>query len=259
MLSAFLMGMSHAGEKLEMSSPIEIMPEPVPFEEAASFFRARVPLTAEEFYELEKQLRFRAFTVARLTELDAINRVKEKLVKVIEEGKTFQQFMTEGGEDELLKKAGFHRSNPWYWETVFRTNLQTAYNAGRRLQLLKDPDVLYYEFVGIRDRRQTEMCRKRSGVVRPASDPWWRRNWPPLHFNCRSSVRPIYKEEVEARGVKVTPEKELKKLPAPLEGIGHDPLEAGSFWKLTPKMLERAKKYGIIKEIEKLANAFRTN
>ena len=72
-------------------------------------------------------------------------------------------------------------------------------------------------------------------------------------------MRPIYKEEVEARGVKVTPEKELKKLPAPLEGFGHDPIEAGSFWKLTPKMLERAKKYGIIKEIEKLANAFRTN
>ena len=254
LLTAFLMGMNHAGERVELSDELfKIMPEAIPFEEAAGFLAARVPLSKEEFDALEKQLRFRAFTVARLTELDAINRVKEKLVKVIEEGKTFQQFMAEAGEDELLKRAGFHRSNPWYWETVFRTNLQTAYNAGRRLQLMKDPDVLYYEFVGIRDRRQTEICRRRSGVVRPAGDAWWQRNWPPLHFNCRSCVRPIYREEVERGEVKVTRKDKLKKLPAPLEGFGHDPLEAGSFWRMTQKMWERAKRYGIEKEIEKLA------
>jgi len=229
------------------------MPEAIPFEEAAGFLAARVPLSKEEFDALEKQLRFRAFTVARLTELDAINRVKEKLVKVIEEGKTFQQFMAEAGEDELLKRAGFHRSNPWYWETVFRTNLQTAYNAGRKMQIEKDPAIEYLEFVGIRDSRQTEMCRRRSGVVRPASDPWWQRNWPPLHFNCRSTVRPIYREEAAEGRVRVTPKRKLAGLKEPMEGFGHDPVQKGTFWRITPGMLKRAEKYGIYEEIVKLA------
>lgn len=251
--SAFLMGMSHAGERLEMAGLAEIMPEPLPFEEAAAFFRARVPLTREEWDELEAKLRFRAFTVARLTELDAVNRIREKLLAVTEEGKTFQEFMAEAGEDELLRKAGFHRSNPWYWETVFRTNIQTAYNAGRRLQLSRDPDVLYYEFVGIRDSRQTEICRRRTGVIRPANDPWWSRNTPPLHYGCRSTIRPIYREEAELRGIRVTRPRALDRLPAPQEGFGLDPISAGTFWRITPRMIERAKQYGILSEIERLA------
>ncbi len=256
--SAFLMGMDHViepleVEQIEMANPIKISPEPLPFEEAISFFRARVPLTKEEWDELEAKLRFRAFTVARLTELDAINRVREKLLKVIEQGKTFQQFMAEGGEDELLRRAGFHRSNPWYWETVFRTNLQTAYNTGRRLQLTKDPRVLYYEFIGIRDSRQSAICRRRSGIIRPANDPFWSRNWPPLHHRCRSSVRPIYRTEAERRGLRVTPKRKLAGLEPPAEGFGHDPIESGSFWKLTSRMQERAERYGIIEEIKKLA------
>ena len=121
------MGMNHIAERVEMEDPVKISPEPIRFEDAILFFRSKVPLTREEWEELEKLLRFRAFTVARLTELDAINHVKEKILKAIEEGKTFQEFMAEAGEDELLKKAGFHQSNPWYWETVFRTNIQTAY------------------------------------------------------------------------------------------------------------------------------------
>ena len=251
--TAFLMGMSHVGERLEMAGLVEISPKPLSFEEALSFFRARVPLTREEWDELEAKLRFRAFIVARLTELDAVNCIREKLLKVIEEGKTFRQFMAEAGEDELLRKAGFHRSNPWYWETVFRTNIQTAYNAGRKMQLSRDPHVLYYEFVDIRDSRQTEMCRRRTGVIRPAGDPWWSRNWPPLHFNCRSTVRAIYREEAEARSVRVTRSQKLESLPPPQEGFGLDPISAGTFWRITPLMIERAQKYGILGEIERLA------
>jgi len=252
--SAFLMGMDHVAERIEMEDPVKIFPEPVRFEDAILFFRAKVPLTRKEWDELEKLLRFRAFTVARLTELDAINRIKEKILKAIEEGKTFQEFMAEAGEDELLKKAGFHSSNPWYWETVFRTNLQTAYNAGRRMQIEKDPAVEYLEFVGIKDSRQTEICRKRSGIVRPKSDSWWKRNWPPLHFSCRSYVRPIYREEVAKGKVRVTPERKLAGLARPMEGFGHDPIEKGTFWRITPGMWKRAERYGIDKEIIKLGN-----
>jgi len=259
LLTSFLLGMEHIAVEVETPEEIALAEDswwkklaPLSFEEAIQFLAVKVPLTREEFYALEKKLRFRAFTVARLTELDAINRVKGLLLKALEEGLPFYRFWQEGGRDQVLLKAGFHQSNPWYWETVFRTNIQTAYNAGRRLQIEKAQEVEYLEFVGIRDERQTEICRRRTGIIRPKDDPWWKRNWPPLHFNCRSTVRTISRYEVERFGLRLTRKDHLPEEDLP-SGFGFDPLEAETFWKLTPSMLERAKQYGILTEIRMLA------
>ena len=254
LMLAFLLGMEHAGENLYFAEDWYLSVEPVTFEEALSYLAAKVPMTKEEFYALEPRLRHRAFTVARLTELDAIERVRQKLVKALREGKTFQEFWEEAGADELLQAAGFHRSNPWYWETVFRTNLQSAYNAGRRLQMSRMPGVKYYEVVGIADSRQCPICRARNGVIRPANDPWWKVNYPPYHFNCRCYVRPILKEEAQIFRIRPTPPSKLEGIPAPLEGFGVDPLISESFWRMTPSMVERARRYGIVQEINALAN-----
>jgi len=241
--------MEHIFINIEMA---EVVPEPLSFKEAIAFLKHRIPLTKKEFYELEKKLRFRAFTVARLTQFDAIERVRQRLIEVLEEGKTLRQFWIEGGHDELLMRAGFHQSNPWYWETVFRTNIQTAYNAGRAIQIRKMP-VEYLEFVGIIDARQTPICQARSGVIRPANDPWWSSNWPPLHFNCRSTVRVVDRDEFEAFGLKITQPFKLKNIASPQKGFGANPIDSGSFYKLTPEMIERAKKYDIWLEIKKIA------
>ena len=246
---AFLLGMDHADSGIEFEDIGEIIPEALSFEEAEKLFLMRIPMTKKEWEELEPKLRFRAFVVGRLTELDAIESVRVRVLKALKEGKTLQEFWQETGKDELLKRAGFHRSNPWYWETVFRTNIQSAYNAGRAYQFRKAPPT-YYEFVGITDARQTPTCRARSGIIRPSNDPFWITNWPPLHFNCRSTVRAVHKEEYEGLGLKVTGE-----LPQdiPPKGFGVYPLDSGSYWKLTPQMIERAKKYGIYDDIKKAA------
>jgi len=253
LMLAFLLGMEHAGDSLYFAEDWYLSVEPITFEEALSYLAAKVPMTKEEFYALEPRLRHRAFTVARLSELDAIERVRQKLIKVLKEGKTFTEFWEEAGADGLLQAAGFHRSNPWYWETVFRTNIQSAYNAGRRLQINKMPGVKYLEVVGIADSRQCPICRARDGVIRPANDSWWKLNWPPYHFNCRCAVRPIFKEEVQIFRIRPTPPSKLEGIPAPLEGFGVDPLVSESFWRMTPSMVERARRYGIVREIKALA------
>jgi len=239
---SWLLGMNHVKENIAIEFQDddigEIVPEPIPFEEAEKFLLAKVPMTKEEWERLDKEMRFRAFTVARLSELDAIERVKREVGKALHEGKTLRQFWEEAGKDALLAKAGFHRSNPWYWETVFRTNIQTAYNAGRAFQLQRS-GAKYLEFVGILDSRQTRICRARSGVIKPADDPWWLSNWPPLHFNCRSTVRPVWHEEIQWRGLQVT--EKLPPMEAPAKGFGAHPLQSGLYWKMTPEMVERAK------------------
>lgn len=46
-------------------------------------------------------------------------------------------------------------------------------------------------FVNPLDAKTTDVCRKRDGVKLPPDHPWWFRNWPPLHFGCRSIVLPM--------------------------------------------------------------------
>lgn len=229
-----------------------VIPRQVRFEDAERALRSRIPMSAEEFYDLEAKMRLRGFTVARLTELDAIDRVKRHLQASMSRGESFSQFWTGAGQDRLLQIAGFHESNPWYWETVYRNNVQSAYNTGRALQVERDDEIAYLEFVGLEDARQTqEICKPRSGVVLPKDDPWWGANWPPLHHGCRSTVRAIYPEEVEYDGVESVPPDGGEE--EPQGGFGAWPLADESFYRLTPEMRTRAERYGVLGEVGSVA------
>ena len=217
----------------------------VTFEEAVEFMKEKLSLPPEEFYSLDAKARFRAFTVAKLTGLDAIERVKEKLAKAIEEGKTLREWIEELGEDGILRAVGFHQSNPWYLKTVFRTNISTAYNAGRFMQFARSKDrIKLLEYVAIDDNRTTPLCRRLDGTKLPPDDPFWATYTPPNHFNCRSTVRAIFKGSSEAKKARVRRPKDIPPVP---EGFAASPLE--SWWKLTDSMTKRVIKYGLKDEV----------
>ena len=240
-----LLGMLHVKEK-EAQTQFFSDDFDVTFQEAVEFMKERLALTPEEFYELDAKARFRAFTVARLTGLDAIERVKEKLTKAIEEGKTIKEWIEEMGEDEILKAVGFHQQNPWYLETVYRTNISTAYNAGRMMQIKRSKErIKYLEYVAIEDSRTTPICRRLDGTRLPPDDPFWSIYTPPNHFRCRSTVRAIFKGTEEARRVKERKPEELPELP---EGFSASPVE--SWWKVVESMKRRLEKYGRAEEIK---------
>lgn len=247
------MGMDHSSSDIELSDTgDEADPEPASFDEAIVFLRSRIPMKKKEFEKLDSRLRFRAFTVARLAQYDAIEAIKQQLIKAQSSGVSVAEFWAQTGRDEFLKKAGFHKSNPWYWEVVFRTNVQTNYNAGRLMQFRQSPPK-YLKFIGIDDGRQTQICRSRSGIVLPAGHPFWSSNWPPLHFGCRSTVRGVDAVEAKLLGIRPTSPKELDEVVPVQEGFGEDPLDKGTFYRLTPEMKERARQYGIEEEIISLA------
>lgn len=250
-LLSFLMGMDHVSNDIELADIFKLVPEPVPFDEAIKMMSSRVSLSKKKYSELESQLRFRAFTVARLTRYDSIEMIRKLLVRNLAQGGTVEDFWKNATHHDLMLKLGVSKSNPWYWENVYRTNIQTDYNAGRALQFKQSP-VEYYEFIGIKDSRQTPICRVRSGVIRPSKDPFWSVNWPPLHFSCRSTIRGVRKEEFKNFGLKLTAPGALKGVEPVQKGFGGNPIDTGSFYKLTPEMRKRAKQYGVLGEIESM-------
>jgi len=255
LMRSCLLGMDTVGKKRRkenFADPLLLPDAPIealPFEEAVSFLQTKIPLTKEAYYELDDKLRFRAFTVGRLNDGDAVNRVKGIIRTNLEQGGTITDFykMTDA---EILNGMGFGTGNMSYWETVYRTNEASVHNAGRAMAFEADPPVAL-ELVGITDARQTDICYHLTNppFIRPYDDPVWQTLWPPFHFNCRTMVRGIYDaSELEEYG---GAENVYSWNPdvKPQDGFGGYPLDKESYWRLTPEMVERAKDYRIDGEI----------
>jgi len=194
--------------------------DPLRFQEAVEWFRGKVPLLKGEWGQLTQEARRRAFTAAGVGLLDRLALLHQSVLRALEEGTPLEEW-----RKEALRVLG-GRWSYGHLETIFRNNVQAAYSAGRWDQL-QDPAVRrshpYLMYDAVLDSRTTEICRVRDGVVRPADDPFWQSNWPPLHHNCRSGVRALTRAEAERRGVTQT----LPSLP-PQEGFGLSP--AGEEW-----------------------------
>lgn len=219
----------------------------LPFEEAVLFLKKKHVLPSDQYYKLSDKARFRAFTVSRLADGDMVERVKTLLSENLESGGGLKEFL-EKTDTEILDGLGLAgNGGGWYWENVYRTNVQTAYNAGRALGFEAVKPVAL-ELVGVGDMRQTDICRSltQPPVRRLYTDPFWKTRWPPFHFGCRTTVRAIYDPgELEAKPV--TAELPEEK---PAQGFGTYPITSGNWWRELANMTKRAKKYGIQKEIE---------
>jgi len=165
---------------------------------ALSFFRAKVPMSKVAHDKLTAEAQAQAFTVANVANLDVIAHVWDAIDHAIENGDSLDDFREQVGET-LLKAWGGSVANPGSRiECIFRTNMQTAYSAGR-YERMTDPDVLeafpVWLFDDVHDSRESAICRAAGGVELPADDPWWNSHHPPLHHNCRSSIIALTADE----------------------------------------------------------------
>ncbi|MBL8600510.1 MAG: minor capsid protein [Myxococcales bacterium] len=145
--------------------------------------------------------------------------------------------------------ARWARDSPRHWgapnaarlETIFRTNVQAAYNAGRFAELSRPAMRAvrpFWKYVAILDGRTTATCAPLQGTVRRHDDDFRRTHWPPLHFNCRSTVVSLSCAEAARAGGAG----ELPKAKPPGEGFGTRPDLAGEALRPTEKALEATKR-----------------
>lgn len=263
---SWLLGMSHnARKKPSDYADVDFLLDfGLTYEEAMKYAEGRIALTPAQFKKLSDDLKMHAFTVGRLSQLDMIEKVQRLYLKEIgSSNMTVDDFLSSVYEIDG-ERAGF----AGYYTTVFRTNMQKDYNAGKAQQMMEDPP-MYLEFIGIDDDRQSEICRVRNGVIRPYTDPWWDDNWPPLHYNCRSTVREIFAEEAEVLGLKPTrlpnieeSDRTVKdsqgkqstiKRNKPVSGFGRNPAKDNAFWGTTVSQQNRVARYMIQDELNDVA------
>jgi len=191
--------------------------------EAIAWFRKRVPMTNADFNALRDRAKQKAFKVAGIAQLDLIAETHAAITKALETGSDLAAFKKKVS-DRLRAAWGFNQDKTAHRvETIFRTNVQSSYSAGRFEQLTL-PSVLkyrpYWMLDTTKDQRQSSICKQLSHppVVLPADDPWWDTHMPPLHFRCRSAIRSLRASEAEKVGVTANAPKA-----APDKGFGRPP------------------------------------
>lgn len=192
--------------------------DPDRFDEAVEYFAGLFPVTEEIREALSEYAGERAWTIAGVAQLDIVLTVHESLLRAIELGTPLDEWKKEIA-DTLTEAWG--KADSARLETIFRTNVQTAYNRGRWVQMT-EPAMLqlrpFWMYDAILDSRTSEICRPRDRTVLPADDEWWQSNYPPLHHRCRSSVRTLRRKEAERIGVSKPPKGE-----SPGDGFGKAP------------------------------------
>lgn len=176
----------------------KVSADPVDFEDAIAWFRKRVAMTRAERDRLTDEARLRSFWVSHVAQADIVAQAWKAIDKALATGTSLAQFKKEIGPALRSAWSGSVKDPAWRLETIFRTNVQSAYSAGRTRQALK-PEVLedrpVWMFDAILDGRETEICEACDNTKLQATHDWWRSHTPPLHFNCRSSVISLTPEQ----------------------------------------------------------------
>src|SRR5262249_52020752 len=153
------------------------------------FFRDKIPLTPEKFSALEEAARHKAFTVIAGVEQTILESIRRLVEAALSEGLTVHEFQTQAAE--ALDRAGVSVRNAWYWETGYRTTLQTSYQGGRWKQM-PAPSVRsrrpYLRYVSARIPTSRPSHVEKHGLIYPIDHPFWDTWYPPCGFSCLCNV-----------------------------------------------------------------------
>lgn len=181
--------------------------------QAMLFFRKKGYTFSWSWTEVWKHAHLHTFTVAKAMKADILQDIRSEVDKAISEGITFHQFKKE--LQPRLEKAGWWgtvetpgRASPTgepekvqlgsvrRLRTIYQTNLQTSYMAGRYKQQIES-GMPYLQYIAIIDGQTTDRCRGLHLKVFRADDPIWDYLYPPNHWGCRSRVRSLTESKLE--------------------------------------------------------------
>ena len=156
---------------------------------AVDYIRSLTPVTRSTFDGLSAQYKRDAFTIAGTSDVRLIERVRDELAKVVGDGGTPKDF--QAAIDQLTTDAGVEKINAFTLDTAFQTAVQRAYSLGRYEQLTEESTMAvlpYWQYMTAGDDRVRPEHAVIDFFVARATDPVWRKIYPPNGFNCRCIV-----------------------------------------------------------------------
>lgn len=170
------------------------------FAGAKEFFIKKRVVTADVFNDLSREAKELSFTVANLTDLTVSGHIKDLITTAIDSGMDLETYQKQVAE--MVKVAGITPLKPWYIENVFRTNLFSTYNIGRRKAGIEDDNTEGWQYVAVGDSRTREDHAANNGITAKKNDPIWNSIYPPIDYMCRCSTIAISGFYAKTKGIK---------------------------------------------------------
>lgn len=160
----------------------------------------------------------KAFTVAKAMRLDLLSDIRAALETALQDGQTLSQFIktlqptleAQGwwGKQAIVDSQGnaemVQLGSPRRLQTIYQTNLQSAYMAGRKVSMEETADTHpYWRYVAILDGKTRPGHRVMSGKVYRHDDPIWSVIYPPNGFRCRCRVTALTEAALKRKGLAV--------------------------------------------------------
>lgn len=155
-----------------------------------------------------------AFTVAKVAKMDVLMDMRGMISKALKEGLPFKEFQKQlqpllankgWAPDEIRAPDGklVQQGAPARLKTIYETNMQSAYNAGR-FQSFDDNKASrpYLEYVAIVDGSTRASHLELNGQRHPIDSNFWSVYTPANGYRCRCRVRALSKTQYNRRGGK---------------------------------------------------------
>ena len=199
-----------------MSDPVDIRGLiHLPPDDTRRAFDARGELrTTVRWHEMLEGEHARAFTVAKVANLDLLETIRTSLADVLANGGTVEQWKERIIPD--LQRAGWWGRvedqaltgtsapvfvGPRRLETIFRTNMRVSRAAGQWARIQDRKDVApYLRYSAVMDSRTRPLHRAWHGTILPVDHEWWNTHFPPCGWNCRCTVIQLSERDLQANG-----------------------------------------------------------
>lgn len=189
----------------------------LPPKQAVEYMRSKGFAITWDWEELWQDAQAQAFTVAKATRLDILQDIRDAVEKALQDGKTLAWFEKEltpvlhakgwWGRQEVTNEVTgevdlVQLGSPWRLKTIYRTNIQTAYQAGRFQEQLENADDRpYWQYIAILDGKTRPSHRAMNGKVLRYDDPFWGAFYPPNGWGCRCRVKALSGSNLQRRGL----------------------------------------------------------
>lgn len=190
----------------EYAEPVNMFD--IPYDEAIKYIQDKYPILYDDLDEITEETTQKYFWVKEATSLEMTKKIQKSLISLLKNGGTFKEW--QDNYDKNFSDMGLKPTGS-YTETVYRTNLQTAYAAGRYQQQESQKELFpYWHYVAIIDDVTTDICSELNGKTYKANDPIWNTIYPPNHYSERASVIALNNEDLAEMGINTDSSDELK-------------------------------------------------
>lgn len=167
-----------------------------------------------DWHQMLNEAHVEAFTVANAAKLDVLQDLHNGIQEALKNGRTERQFIKDltptlqakgwWGKEERSDGSVVQLGSPRRLQTIYRTNMQSAYMAGRYHQMVQGAaSHPYWQYIAVMDSKTRPSHGSMNGRVFRWDDPVWQFAYPPNGYNCRCRVVALSQADIDSRGLTV--------------------------------------------------------